>query len=1327
MRTRMEFRARLALLLILTPLLVYLAFSSSSSAQDTVTGAFEGTVTNSQTGAAVAGAVSQIINRQTGLVITKRSDSRGRFYQGLLTPGIYTIRVSAPGFQTREVEQRLFITRTGEVVPVPVSLDPINTTAPGTNNTPNPATNATPSPGVSTPPSASPSPSQGNQTASTAGGAGASSGGAALSVADTDVRAAASSGDASRGGSFTEEEVSTLPLGATTLTRSFDELTLLLPGVAQPPQTTGSVAGPGVGAGVGTAGQFAVNGLRSRANNFTVDGSDNNDEDIGVRRQGFLSLIPQSIESVKEYQAITLLAPAQFGRNLGAQVNAVSKSGGSQTHGTIYGFFNSSQLNARNFFDSIGGNGSTQLFSGNQPIVNISPNRPFNDATLNFSAAGATPINVRDERGGKDSFTLGQSGFVLGGPIKRDHLFYFVSAEGQVLNATQEQSFAVPTVAQRGSFGSGASGIFRRPFNNSPEFAFPSSPDGDAIFSLFPFANNPNGVYGANTFTENLPAGGRGAILSGKLDENFKYKNRLQTVTGRYNFTNDRRDIPATGGAIFSTLRPRVRTQNFSFFLNSEVSDPDSDHPIFNQVRLSYGRTRLRFDEVRDNKFQLPSTEFPNMPFLLNRPLLSNFTLPNVVGNSIVPNTGPVLYLNSGTTEGQLGAVGQVNIAGFSSIGVDVFNFPQRRVNNTYQFADALTVRVGNHSLAFGTDNRRTELNSDLPRNFRPLITFNGAPQVGIDANNNFAFTSNFIQPVDLAAAGAASGFFQTLTNGSDAAINLRFYQFNFYGQDQWRVRPNLTLSYGLRYEYNTPAREVNRRIESSFTDAALDLVPGLKRFIGGRTSTYDSDRNNFAPRLGLAYAPKLFGSDHTSTFRVGYGLYYDQILGAVVSQSRSVFPRFLTVNLAGGLGSVFFDPNNPTTPLGLLNPSGSQIVSGNRLNRLDPRSTLASQINFINCVATAGGAPCLNFFGLDPGGFSLPAASGVEVTLPARKLQMPMAHQYSFSFEQQINSNMIASAAYVGTLGRNLLRFTTPNLGTNAILLPVMFDISLRGNARFEPNFFGVAVQPGTRINSAGQFTGGRPEPGVGGVQIFETTARSRYDSLQLQLRGRFQRSLQYQIAYTLSKTTDDVSDVFDLAGASALPQNSLNLKSERGFANFDARQRFSYNFVYDLPSSKFKNNVVRNFLRDLQVSGTGHFQTGQPFTVNSIYDVNLDGNLTDRLNTTSGIVVTGNRRQPLRLTADPLTLLAPIGQDGKVARNSFRAGNLLELDLSATKTFRISERQNFIFRMDVFNFINRANFGVPVRFLEAPGFGQATDTVTPGRRIQFALKYSF
>jgi len=185
--------------------------------------------------------------------------------------------------------------------------------------------------------------------------------------------------------------------------------------------------GQGWGAGVGSAGQFSVNGLRSRGNNFTVDGSDNNDEDIGARRQGFVALIPQPIESIQEYQVITLLAPAQFGRNIGAQVNAVSKSGGSKTHGTVYGTFNSSQLNARNFFDTTFGNGVSTVRANNRDVL------------VRTRGAGGVvtsqqPLTVRNESGGKDSFTFWQGGFVIGGPVKTGSLFYFASLERDSLS-----------------------------------------------------------------------------------------------------------------------------------------------------------------------------------------------------------------------------------------------------------------------------------------------------------------------------------------------------------------------------------------------------------------------------------------------------------------------------------------------------------------------------------------------------------------------------------------------------------------------------------------------------------------------------------------------------------------------------------------------------------------------------------------------------------------------------------------------------------------------------------------------------------------------------
>src|SRR6185436_297551 len=137
-------------------------------------------------------------------------------------------------------------------------------------------------------------------------------------------------------------------------------------------------------------------------------------------------------------------------------------------------------------------------------------------------------------------------------------------------------------------------------------------------------------------------------------------------------------------------------------------------------------------------------------------------------------------------------------------------------------------------------------------------------------------------------------------------------------------------------------------------------------------------------------------------------------------------------------------------------------------------------------------------------------------------------------------------------------------------------FDFELQGEGRFVPEFFGIAIQPGTRLGRGGDngvpgqgqaFTGGRPVPGVGGIQFFETTASSRYDAFQLELRGRVRSRLLYRLGYTLSKATDDVSDVFDLAGAPALPQNSLTYEGERGPSNFDARHRFTYHAVYGFP----------------------------------------------------------------------------------------------------------------------------------------------------------------
>lgn len=1284
------------------------------NAQDTLTGAFSGSVRDRQSDRPIPDATVRFINQASQVPTARKTDSEGAFFTGPLPPSMYKIQVIANGFRTIELVQRLIATKQNTVQPLPIVMEPMVQPNPAEKTPPEKISTVMSFPVVEFAP-------------------------IAQEINDSNGR---------RGGVFTEVEVRTLPLGSSTLTRTFDELALLLPGVALPPLTQGSVAGPGVGPGVGSAGQFSVNGLRSRANNFTVDGSDNNDEDIGVRRQGFISLIPQSIESVEEFSITTILAAPQFGRNLAAQVNVISKSGSDKYHGQLYGLLNTSHLNARDYFDTPSRDRTTELTVGDKPVLIGTDNR-------------LVPVMSRLNTGGKDSLTLGQAGLTLGGPIPRfgegppnalKNAFFFLSAEGQILNANREANFSVPTIEQRGAFNSGATGIFRNPIPLPGQaenvYAFPTSIEGDAIFSLFPFPNNPLGVYGKNTFTHVLPVSAQGKIVSGKIDTNFDIWNRKQRFAARYNLTADARNIPVTGEALFSGIRSNVQTQNISTYLNSDLSAPDSIRPFFNQLRFSYGRTRLGFDEGRDvrcrNSSFEPGTEpgcllvgsdigenlsaVRNEPFFINRPLLINSTLPDNFGS---PNTGPVIYGYdpASTTDQYIGPIGQMVMAGFSPVGVDVFNFPQRRVNNTYQLADNVSGKIDTHSITFGIDIRRSELNSDLPRNSRPLITFYGAPRLigtSFDSNNfptafrvARAGVDNlpFLRPEYFAAASAPSGTFMSLSNQAETNINLRYYQFNFFGQDEWKVRPNFSLSYGVRYEFNSVPEESNRKIERTFNAPLIaQTLPGLDTFLAGRTRIFDSDRNNLAPRVSFAYSPVIFGPRHPTVIRGGYGLYYDQILGAVVSQSRNVFPSFFTVNFGGGplpytaFGYQFFNPlftNIDNTPI--VSP-----VPG-RPNNLNPEIDPATLIDIVN-----------EYF---------PNAFGA--TLPARNLHTPMSHQYQFGFEQQIGLNLLLSAAYVGTQGRNLLRFTTPNLGPNYVLGPFLF-VAPTGVEDIEnsplpiPRFYGVTLPPGATTGSDGSLqNNGRPVKNVGAISQFETTAESRYDSLQVQLQGRWLRDIQFQISYTFSRAIDDVSDVFDLAGAYALPQNSLRI-DERGYANFDTRHRVAYSFNYRLPQMAASPGILRHTLGGLGIAGTGQFQTGQPFTVNSLFDVNLDGNLTDRPNTSAGIITTIDNRKRLSLTVDPLTLLAAPGRDGAVGRNTFRAGGFVIVNLALIKEFNIpigrdAEPHKITFRAEAFNLTNRANFGIPVRFLEAPGFGDATSTLTPGRRIQFGLRYSF
>lgn len=1220
-----------------------------SLAQTQNTGAIQGRVFEAGTSIApLPGATVTITHEDIGLERTTVTNADGVYYVGILPAGRYRISAARQGYENDTNPENsiirnflIHITNTEKAdQPPPITLQKIlAVTTPSNNPPPN------------NPPPTPPTPQPTRPTTSQTAPAKESS--AELMVNTT---------NATRGGNFGELPLLALPLPGV---RTFDDLAFLVPGVFPAPQAIGSTIGPGIGPGVGTSGQFSVNGLRSRANNFTIDGSNDNDEEIGVRRQGFTSLVPQSIESVQEFQISTLLPEPQFGRSMGAQVNAVSKSGGANYHGTLYGFLTDKRLKARDPFDFEGGPASTTLVSNGRTVLR-----------------NGAPFTVANPVGEENPFTRAQYGFVFGGPIVKQQTHFFASFEHQDINASRESHFAVPTVADRGLFQTGDKGFTRNGVD-----AFPTSLVGDSFFSLFPFPNNPIGPYGRNTFTEVIPADADGTIFSGKLDHNFKAFGQDHILTGRYNFTDDDTTLPVTGEALFSSLRALVRTQDFALSLNSALSSRAA-----NQFRFSFGRTSLGFKEVRD-PFLIPSAQFPDTPFLLNAPLLTNTTLPGTPPQfvGIGFDTENAFGVGSGT-----GPLGQVKVSGFSPLGVDVFNFPQGRSNNIFQYADTFIYNLRKHRFTAGFDSRRSQLNSFVDRNFRPLAVFSAAADLSIveklsQTLSNLGSIPGFYLGKDFVAVGAPTGFYQTLAQNPDSTIGLRYWQHNFFLADQIHVRNNLSVTLGLRYELNTVPQEVHRRIESTFTSPEvqdfIDLeraVPatnnpgsGLDRYLAGRTDIFEGDHNNFAPHVAFAWDP--FGKGKTSV-RAGYGIYYDQILGSVISQSRNVFPSFLPINLAGFTPEIN-DNNQFSHPLAAFNPN--LLAAPGTLNTFNPS----------NILAQGSRSPAVNLYVNTETRTNF--ATGPAFVLPAADLVTPYAQHWGLTLEQQVRDDLLVSVAYVGTKGSHLLRKSTPNLGLNAT--PIVNQVVVDNGI---PSFIGFTIPPNRNLGAL------RPFPLLGSITLIESDSDSSFHSLQLQAVKRFSHGLQVTAAYSWSHAIDEASDIFDLAGAQALPQNSLDRRAERASANFDVRHRFVYSFIWDLPV--LRDNKI---LGGWQLSSIGTFQTGQPYSVLFCCDNNLDGNLTDRIDPGIGSTLPGT-----------------------ATRNQFRAPGVENVDVALNKSFRLTDRQRIEFRSEFFNVFNRTQFGIPVHQLFFGGFGVSpateqnfVDTRLPKRTIQFALKYYF
>jgi len=859
--------------------------------------------------------------------------------------------------------------------------------------------------------------------------------------------------------SFETRKVEELPSNAAG--GGIDTLALLAPGVV-----------PGFGNVNSNGVTLSVNGNRARSNNFTLDGTDNNDLTIGGPNF-FIS----NQDSVQEFQIITNNFSAQYGRNQGAVVNIVTKGGSNEFHGSGFEFHrNSSSL----------------------------------DSMTN--AERADPARSR-----RDKFVSNVFGGTFGGPIKKNKAFFF--ADGQLIRQRQQFTFTTtsPVITNAGLTALAAQ------YPGNPAIGVLVNQSLAALRTVR-VASSAGTVCFPKDF--NLACSGANALLVPAAFVNWDIK--LPFDQKEYGLRGDFN--PTSKDSINAKWRYQQSPEtNFLTGSNGWAGDIP-----FTSRNLNGTWTR-QFSSHLTNEFKAAWQR-----------------LQVTFGGCSAVDSSPTKGCIPDTTLIDK-AFTSVSLSGIRAAGVSLqtigpaTNLPQGRQVRVAQFADTLSWVSGKHSVILGVDFR--DLSTPVP--FLPNI--NGA----------FRFSTT--------ARLAANDPTQVILVAGEPTINYKERDQFYFFQDNWKVRDNLTLELGVRYEYTgSPINKLHDLTVARETNPATAIWLQSLPLAARTFPKIPVDKNNFAPRLGFAWSPRfgdgkfskvLFGGRDDMVVRAGYSIAYD--------------PAFYNIllNVSTSAPAVF---NNTIINGGTLAAPTFRIPAG-------PTGDV---------VRTSLGA-FLQKNSFDPALFTQTKVNS--------DFHSPMAQQWSFSIQRQINRNNVAEVRYVGNHGSGLFQSINRNPDISSLVNGIP-DFGFGAFPAF-PNLVPAGVTKQTCVNDPA--TPGLDESICNGrilkqglLRSRENTATSDYHGLQMRYNGRVFNQVTLGASYTFSKTLDNASEIFSF-GEGAFAQNPFNLTNgERSLSGNDRRHAGSANFIWDVPFMKSEKGLIGHVLGGWQLNGTYNLASGRPFT---------------------------------------------------------------------------------------------------------------------------------